>query len=115
MNDQLVMFDGFANALGFRRVETPAARNSDPESSQEAAEHVTSPGIRQNHVEIVIRAVREHPGLTSLELAPICRLERHEVARRTADAETAGAIRKGPMKRQANGRSAVTWEACHGR
>lgn len=94
-----------------RRIETPAARSSDPQSSHEAAEHVTSSGMRQRHIEIVIRAVREHPGLTSLELADVCGLERHEVARRTADAETSGAIRKGPPRRQSNGRSAVTWEA----
>ena len=94
-----------------RVVQTPAARSSDPASSHEAAEHVTATGTRQRHVEIVVRAVRANPGLTSLELSPLCGLERHEVARRTADAETAGAIRKGPMKRQSNGRSAVTWLA----
>jgi len=95
----------------YKRIETPAARRGDPSTSHEAAEHVTTSGVRQRHVEIVIRAVRQHPGLTSLELADVCGLERHEVARRTADAETAGSIRKGPVKRQANGRSAVTWEA----
>lgn len=95
-----------------RVISTPAARASDPATSHEAADHVTTTGTRQRHVEIVIRAVSANPGLTSLELAEVCGLERHEVARRTADAETAGAIRKGPAKRQTNGRSAVTWEAC---
>lgn len=94
-----------------RRIETPAARFSDPITSHEAAEHVTSTGQRQRHLSIVVAAVREHPGLTSLELADVCGLERHEVARRTADAETTGAIFKGPVKRQTNGRSAVTWYA----
>ena len=101
----------FAIPERVRRIQTPAARRSDPDTSHEAAEHVTRSGARQRHIEIVIAAVRAHPGLTSLELADVCGLERHEVARRTADAEASGAIRKGPVKRQANGRSAVTWEA----
>lgn len=110
MNDQLVMFDGLANAHGFRRVETPVARATDVSSSHEAAEYITSTGARQRHIEAVICAVREHPGLTSAELAPLCKLDRVETARRTSDAETAGAIRKGEMRRQPhNNRPAVTW------
>lgn len=96
---------------GGRIVATPAARATDPLTSHLAADEITASGTRQRHVEIVIAAVRANKGLTSLELADVCGLERHEVARRTSDAETAGAIRKGPVKRQANGRSAVTWEA----
>lgn len=91
------------------RIATPAARGTDPSSSHESAEHITSTGTRRRHMTIVVCAVAAYPGLTSAELAPLCGLERHEVARRTSDAEAAGAIRKGPMKRQANGRSAVTW------
>lgn len=104
--------DLFARPM--RRVETPAARRSDPESSHEAAEQMVRSGRRQAHVAVVVRAVRENPGLTSYELALVCGLERHEVARRTADAETAGEIEKGPVRRQANGRSAVTWFARSG-
>jgi len=95
--------------VSYDRIETPAARRGDPSTSHEAAEHVTASGARQRHIAIVIDAVRRHPGRTSMELAPLCGLERHEVARRTADAETTGAIRKGAARRQANGRSAVTW------
>ena len=95
--------------MSYKRIETPAARSGDPPTSHEAAEHVTASGARQRHLAIVIDAVRRHPGRTSMELAPLCGLERHEVARRTADAETTGAIRKGSVRRQANGRSAVTW------
>lgn len=106
MNAQIAMDFMFPP---LRRVSTPVARVTDVSSSHEAAEHVTSSGARQRHVAIVVGAVRAHPGLTSAELAPLCGLDRVETARRTSDAETAGAIRKGPMKRQANGRSAVTW------
>lgn len=87
-----------------------AARVSDPVTSHLAAAEHTDSGKRGRHIGIVIDAVRRHPGKTSAELAPICGLERHEVARRTADAEHAGAIRKGQSRRcDTSGRSAVTW------
>lgn len=88
---------------------SPAARTTDPRTSHAAAEHVTASGMRQRHIDIVVRAVSQFEGLTSAELAFVCGLERHEAARRTADAEANGLIRKGATKRQANGRSAVTW------
>lgn len=88
---------------------SPAARTTDPRTSHAAAEHVTASGMRQRHIDIVVRAVRKHKGLTSAELSEVCGLERHEVARRTADAEADGLIMKGAAKRQANGRRAVTW------
>lgn len=87
-----------------------AARVSDPVTSHLAAAEHTDSGKRGRHIGIVIDAVRLHPGKTSAELAPLCGLERHEVARRTADAEHAGAIRKGEIRRcNTSGRSAVTW------
>jgi hypothetical protein len=109
MNQLSIITDDLFSVGDYGRiVHTPAARNTDPITSHLAAEHVTKTGTRQNHVETVIRTVRSNPGLTSFELAAHCGLERHEVAR-TTDAETAGAIHKGSIKRQANGRSAVTW------
>lgn len=89
---------------------SPAARTTDPVSSHLAADDHTASGKRGRHIGIVIDAVRRHPGKTSAELAPICGLERHEVARRTSDAERCGAIRKGQIRRcDISGRSAVTW------
>lgn len=106
MNAQLDFFP----KVGNRRIETPAARATDPQSSHAAADLVTSTGTRQNHIAIVIEAVRAHPGRTSAELTRYTGLERHEVARRTSDAETAGAIHKGAIRRcDVSGRSAVTW------
>lgn len=89
---------------------SPAARTADPITSQLAADEHTASGKRGRHIGIVIDAVRRHPGKTSAELAPLCALERHEVARRTSDAERCGAIRKGQIRRcDTSGRSAVTW------
>jgi len=87
-----------------------AARVSDPVTSHLAAAEHTDSGKRGRHIGIVIDAVHRHPGRTSAELAPLCGLERHEVARRTADAERVGAIRKGEIRLcNTSGRSAVTW------
>lgn len=89
---------------------SPAARVSDPVTSHLAADDHTASGKRGRHIGIVIDAVHRHPGKTSAELSPLCGLERHEVARRTADAQECGAIRKGAIRRcNTSGRSAVTW------
>lgn len=89
---------------------SPAARTADPITSHLAADEHTASGKRGRHIGVVIDAVRRHPGKTSAELAPLCRLERHEVARRTSDAERCGAIRKGQIRKcDTSGRSAVTW------
>lgn len=94
---------------------SPAARSTDPITSHLASEEHTASGKRACHIAIVIDAVRRHPGMTSAELAPICKLERHEVARRTADAEKCGAIRKGEIRKcDIGGRCAVTWWPAEG-
>lgn len=98
-----------------RRIETPAARATDPATSHEAADIITTSGRRQAHIERVVAAVRAHPGLTSAELAPHAGLERHEAARRLPEAETAGQVRKGPPRIcSTSGRRAVTWEVSGG-
>ena len=90
----------------------PAARKTDPITSHYSAEAHTASGKRGHNVGLVIDAVRAHPGHTSAELVKFCGLERHEVARRTSDAEKAGAIVKGsPRHCNTSGRLAVTWWA----
>lgn len=106
--------DLFPRRTPIRRVETPAARATDPQSSHAAADLVTLTGTRHNHMGLVIDAVRRFPGLTSAELTPHTGLERHEVARRTSDAETAGAIVKGELRKcSLSGRLAVVWRPAH--
>ena len=93
-----------------RDIRYPAARTSDPSSSHDAAERVTDSGKRNANVVTVVDCVSKYPSNTSGEIARLCGLERHEAARRTADAEHAGAVKKGEQRVCAlSGRKAVTW------
>lgn len=85
-------------------------RRTDPTTSRQAAEHVTAIGSRADHLKRIVAAVQARPGRTSAELAEDTGLERHEAARRTADAAQAGYIVRGPSKTcSVGGRAAVTW------
>lgn len=85
-------------------------RRTDPDTSKQAVEHVTSIGSRADHLKRIVAAVQARPGRTSAELAEDAGLERHEAARRTADAANAGLIIRGPNKTcSVGGRAAVTW------
>jgi len=85
-------------------------RRDDPATSRQAAERVTAIGSRADHLKRIVQAVAEHPGSTSAELAEYSGLERHEAARRTADAANAGLIVRGPSKTcRIGGRASVTW------
>ncbi|MDQ7996090.1 MAG: winged helix-turn-helix domain-containing protein [Luteibacter sp.] len=93
-----------------KAVSVPAARATDVETSHIAASLHTESGKRGSNVAAVIDLVRIHQGRTSAELARLCDLTRHEVARRLPEAEKAGAVFKGPKRRcDANGSLAVTW------
>lgn len=93
------------------RVATPAARNSDPVTSHLAAEEITASGVRFSQQRQVAHAVRRHPGHTSQELAELTGLDRYMLARRLPECETAGRVRKGPMRNcSITGRKAHVWE-----
>lgn len=53
------------------RVETPAARRSDPEPSHLAAAEITRSGERESQQRAVVDLVRSYPGRTARELAEI--------------------------------------------
>ena len=96
-----------------RRIETPAARASDDDTSHIAADIHTASGKRHSNMAAVVGMVTASPGHTSAELAHLHRhlgLTRHEVARRLPEAVTAGAVTKGYKRRcAANGSLATTW------
>lgn len=88
----------------------PLSHRHDPDTSRQAAARTVASGQRDDHITRIVAAVRAHPGCTSAELAQLTGLERHEAARRTADAEHQGRIRKGPARKcSVSGRAAVVW------
>jgi hypothetical protein len=79
-----------------RRIETPAARFTDPESSHLAAAEITASGARAHQMAQAVAAVRAFPRSTSFELAMATELDRYMLGRRLADARTAGQVRNVP-------------------
>lgn len=107
MNPQIPLLP---EQLGARRVETPAARATDPETSHAAAEQHTRSGARAHQQAQAIAAVRAFPGHTSFELALATELDRYMLARRLPEAVTAGAVKKGDAKAcDVTGKQATTW------
>lgn len=74
------------------------ARKTDPESSHEAADHVVSSGLAGAQQDQAEAVVREHPGLTSLELSTMCDLDRYTLARRLPELEDAGRVHRGEIR-----------------
>ncbi len=91
-------------------VRSPAARNTDPNSSHDAAAHVTLSGARAKQQAMAVKAVEQYPGLTSLELANRTSMDRYVLARRLPEAEEGLAVRRGQERRcSISGRLAITW------
>lgn len=106
MSAQLILFAPQSP----RRVETPIARATDPESSHRAADEVTASGRRAAQIAQVIDAVRHYPGRTSMELADLTGLDRYLLARRLPEAVTAGTVVKGAQREcRVSHRLALTW------
>lgn len=113
----MMAFCGDLFAVPAIRVETPAARRTDPESSHLAAEHITKSGARSDQQNKAVEAVKQFPGHTSHELATLtCGKRnvidwRYALARRLPECQTAGRVRKGPMRAcSVTGRKAHVWE-----
>lgn len=81
---------------------TPRARNTDPQSSHEAAERV-APHISGQWREIY-ETVAAHPGRTNEELAAYCSLTYAQIARRTGEM-----ARHGWLKRVDRAKKPAIW------
>lgn len=92
------------------RSSVPVSRKYDPSSSHEAEREINRSGSRAVQQEIILSAVRNHPGHTSKELTEFCQLDRYQIARRLSDLESAGAVCKGRIRQcRIGGRNSVTW------
>lgn len=70
----------------------PIARDSDPQTSHDAAANVTASGTRAAHCATILDAVKAHPDSTAGELAAITGIDRVEVGRRLPDLRNAGLV-----------------------
>ncbi len=74
------------------------ARNTDPDTSHQAARDLVDSGAQAQQQAQVCAAVRQYPGLTSRELAFSAALDRHMVARRLPELVADGLVVHGPTK-----------------
>ena len=105
----LPLFDYAQQAA--RTVRTPAAA-ADPSTSHESAQALRDSGHLAAGIARVVRALGTTPVRlpTSRELAEVADLDRHETARRLADALRTGLVTQGPSRPcRYSGRKAVTW------
>lgn len=92
------------------RVETPASRATDPDTSRTAEKKITAGGKRGSHQRTLYEAVLAAPGLTSRQYSQRTGIEYHEVARRLPEVRTAQLIRNGhAVKCPISGNEATTW------
>lgn len=90
--------------------DIPLARNTDPITSHDAAEHMRESGKIGEHERIVLELVKMFPDSTSRELAEHTALGRHEVARRLPGLRDKGLVTQGEPRKCRLGRGrAVVW------
>ena len=83
------------------------ARSSDPVTSWQAAEHITTTGRAADQRAIAVSAVHKYPGRTAFELSRLCPLDRYQLGRRLVEC---GELVKGDAREcTVSGRQAVTW------
>lgn len=96
-------------------IQTPASRAADPETSYLAERHINSSGLRGHQQRQAAAAVRCYPGRTSAELAEMTGIDRHRLAKRLPEAETAGAVRRGDKRQcSVSHLMAIVWNVGEG-
>lgn len=98
-------------------IDPPAVHTNDPMTSYEALRKHEAQGKRGRHQSLVLRLIRDHPGLTACELWEVAsdaiRAELHElqeVRRRCTDLLARGEIVQGaPRHCRVRGSRQVTW------
>jgi len=69
----------------------PVSHRRDPETSRKAEARMNR-GPRVSHAEMVLAAVKAHPGITAPELMVVTRLGEYQVRRRLSDLKDIGKI-----------------------
>lgn len=88
----------------------PHTRTGDPVTSYIAGEEAHGSGAAERQAAIILDLVARFPGSTSRELAAAGGIDRYAPARRLPELERAGDVRRGDMRRCADGgRLSATW------
>ena len=86
------------------------ARATDPTSSHESAVHLIASGKQRAQHAKTERAVKLHPGVSSMQLAKLTGLDRHMLARRLPELARSERVWRGPKAPcPVSGTSACTW------
>jgi len=87
------------------------SHRTDPATSKEAIASLTSSGIRGQHMQIVLDAVKANPNLTACELIAVTQLDEYQVRRRLSDLKNNGAVEhSGRRMCSVKGTAMVTWK-----
>lgn len=90
----------------------PRARRTDPVSSHLAAEENAASGTRARHYDAILKALAGENGMTSDEIARKAGMDRVAVARRMAEMERNGQVRRGEIRKsRLTGRPGLCWYA----
>ena len=90
--------------------EVPIAHRNDPETSSLAAEKSRKSGKTERDRQLILGALKRHPGSTSAELAEILDIDRHIPGRRLPDLVKRGQVTQGMPRMCAACRNrSVTW------
>lgn len=100
------------NPYGRQHVR-PIARNTDPVTSHQAAQHMKDSGKLEGQGAHVLDLVKAHPNCTAFELTDYTELDRYQIQRRLSDLAEAGKVKASSVGRRCakSGRSACTWVA----
>ena len=93
---------------------TPLARNSDPQTSHDAAEFIDGSGLAAGQRRKCLDFLLSHPGAIAAEVSVGTGLGRddtdiHRVSRRLSDLQNAGYIRPGSKRIAPSGRGQQSW------
>jgi len=88
----------------------PPSRNSDPDTSVQAAQKLKQSGSWAGQKRRVFEALRRNPGLTSAEIANLMGGDRYIPSRRLPDLERAGLVKRGRIRLcQVTKSQCITW------
>lgn len=102
----------YARGIPAAPVNPLPARNSDPESSKEAAREMTESGAIASQRMQVYVALKRHNNSTARELSAASGITVHVIGRRLTELDRLGLVVRGPIRVcKIGNRSATEWRA----